>query len=753
MEAKESVDFGVTGMTCAACVRRVERAISRIDGVTEVSVNLATEHAHVNLSGDRSRLADVYAAIRKAGYDVIEPAADATDAADSEREARERERLTLRRRLIVAAVLSIPIFLLQMLPMMWPAMGEYLHQAAGPQLITYVLFILATVVQFGPGLRFYVQGWRAVQHGSPDMNTLVMLGTSAAYGYSVAATFIPDTFPEGTAHVYYEASAVIITLILLGKYLEALARGRTSEAIKSLLKLRPDTARVVRDGDELSVDIDAVRAGDAIRVKPGERIPVDGSVLEGSSYVDESMISGEPVPVHKTKGSEIYGGTVNQHGSLLFRATRVGTDTLLGRIIRMVEEAQTSKPQIQALADKVVAYFVPVVLIVAAATFAAWLVIGPTPALNYAVVAAVSVLIIACPCAMGLATPTSIMVGTGKAAQNGVLFRRGAALQALAESNTIILDKTGTLTEGRPKLTDLLPLNSHSKENILSLAAAVEAHSEHPIARAVVEAAREQGLAAYTATSFQAIPGFGARAEVNGREVHVGADRLMEREGVIRDEARARGRRLAAEGKTPIYVAVDGEMIALLAVSDPVKENARRTVADLQEMGYRVAMVTGDNRSTAEAIASRLGIKEVLAEVLPERKAAVVREMQEGGRTVAFVGDGINDAPALAQADVGVAIGTGTDVAIETGDVILMSGDPRGIVTAIALSRKTLRNIRQNLFWAFAYNVALIPLAAGVFYPVIQQLLSPMLAAGAMGMSSVFVLSNALRLRNFQPQK
>lgn len=752
-----TIDFGVRGMTCAACVRRVEKALGNIEGVEEAVVNLAAERARVRLAGapegsgatypDR-----LYQAVRDAGYDVIE-AASGEERSAAEARSRNEERRSMQRRLLVAAFVTVPILILQMVPMFWPAMERMLLDAVGTRALHLVLFVLASVVQFGPGLRFYRDGWKAVRSASPDMNTLVVLGTSAAYGYSVVATFAPDALPAGTAHVYYEASAVIITLILVGKYLESVAKGRTSQAMKALIKLRPRTASVLRGGDEVEVEVDALRPDDLVRVRPGERIPVDGIIVEGASHVDEAMLTGESMPVEKAIGDEVVGGTMNEAGSFVFSVTRVGTETVLAQIIRMVEEAQSSKPQIQALADRVVALFVPVVLVIAVLTFGIWLIWGPEPSLTLALVTAVSVLIIACPCAMGLATPTSIMVGTGKAAESGVLFRRGSAIQGLAEADVVVLDKTGTLTEGRPTLTDLLPLDSHPEEQLLQYAAGVEVRSEHPIGRAIVASAREKGLEPMEADEFAAEAGFGVSARVNGRMVRVGAERYMQSEGVAIDALAPQAEELGRAGKTPVYLAIDGKLAAILAVADPVKPNARAAVDALRSRGYRIAMVTGDDRHTAEAVAAELGISEVRASVLPKDKADVVKRIQEGGSRVVFVGDGINDAPALVQADVGIAIGTGTDVAIESGDVVLISGDPQGLVSAIGIARATLRNVKQNLFWAFAYNVALIPVAAGALYPMLHQLLSPMFAAAAMAASSIFVLTNALRLRRFHPAR
>ncbi|MFA5568455.1 MAG: heavy metal translocating P-type ATPase [Trueperaceae bacterium] len=740
--------FGVTGMTCANCSSRVERSLGKADGVLEATVNLATERATVRYLPGVTDLAKLKGVVEKAGYGILE-AAGAEVQSDLEREARERELKALKRDLLVAAIFTVPLFLLAMLPMLVPPLERALMAAVPMQVIFYISFVLAAVVQVGPGGRFYRPGWKSLVSGSPDMNSLVMLGTSAAFGYSLVATFLPQVLPAGTVHVYYEASASIITLILVGKYLEAIAKGRTSEAIKQLMNLQPKTARVERDGQELEVAVAAVVPGDIVVVRPGERLPVDGVVVSGSSYVDESMITGESVPVRKSEGGKVVGGTINKTGSFRFEAKAVGADTVLAQIIEMVEAAQGSKPPIQALADRVVAVFVPVVMAIAALTFVLWMIFGPQPALTFALVNTVAVLIIACPCAMGLATPTSIMVGTGKAAELGVLFRKGEALQSLQQTQVVALDKTGTLTLGRPELTDLEPAPGFERNDLLALLAAAESGSEHPVADAIVRAAKAQGLSVPTASGFDATPGFGVEAEVEGRRVAVGADRFMRRLELDPQPFASTADGLAAAGKTPIYAAVNGRLAAVLAVADPIKPSTPAAIEALHGLGLRVAMITGDDRRTAKAIAAQLGIDEVLAEVLPDGKVAAVKQLQAEGRKVAFVGDGINDAPALAAADVGVAIGTGTDIAIESADVILMSGDLRGIVNALALSRATLDNIKQNLFWAFAYNTVLIPVAAGVLYPSFGILLSPVLAAAAMGFSSVFVITNALRLRRF----
>ena len=742
--------LSVSGMTCANCVGRVERALKKTDGVLDASVNLATEKATVNYLPDGTSPGQLKAAVQNAGYEVREDT-PGQDRADTEQGAREGELRKLKTSLIVAAIFTAPLILLVMLPMLVPGLENRLMGLIPVQTLFYLSFALATVVQFGPGRRFYRSGWPALRHGSPDMNSLVMLGTSAAYGYSVVATFLPQLLPAGTVHVYYEASAAIVTLILLGKYLEARAKGRTGEAIKKLIGLQPKTARIERAGEWLELPVGEVVPGDVVRVHPGEKIPVDGRVRSGSSYVDASMITGEPVPVQKSEGDEVVGGTLNKTGAFRFTATKVGADTVLAQIVKMVEDAQGSKVPIQALADRVVGVFVPVVIGIAVLTFGVWLAFGPQPALTFALVNAVAVLIIACPCAMGLATPTSIMVGTGKGAELGILFRNGGALQSLQETHVIALDKTGTLTKGQPELTDFTVQPGFDKRKVLALIAATEENSEHPIAEAIVQAAKADGLTLPTPEAFDAVPGYGVEARVNGKRVQVGADRYMTRLGLDTAPFANETGRLADEGKSPLYAAVDGKLAAVIAVADPLKDSSPAAIQALHRLGLRVALITGDNQRTANAIARQLGIDEVLAEVLPDGKVDAVKRLQTENRKVAFVGDGINDAPALAQADVGLAVGTGTDVAIEAADVVLMAGDLRGIPNALALSKSTITNIKQNLFWAFFYNIILIPVAAGVLFPAFGVLLSPIFAAAAMAVSSVFVLTNALRLRGFKP--
>ncbi|HZH51302.1 MAG TPA: heavy metal translocating P-type ATPase [Microvirga sp.] len=742
-----TVDLAIEGMTCASCVARVEKALRRVPGVIDASVNLATERASVRFFGGADMVGRLIGAVEQTGYEAREIRVD--NQADRRETVREVEMARLRLSLILAALLTLPVFAVEMGSHFIPGVHGWVFETIGHRESWYLQFALTMVVLFGPGLRFFRKGVPALLRLAPDMDSLVVLGTSAAYGYSVVATFLPGLLPAGTANVYYEAAAVIVTLILLGRYLEAKAKGRTSQAIKRLLGLQPKTARVVRDGNPVEIPVEQVVIGDVVQVRPGERVPVDGEVLEGSSFVDESMITGEPVPVQKGQGNEVVGGTINKTGSFSFRATRIGADTVLAQIVRMVEQAQGSKLPIQALVDKVTAWFVPAVMAAAALTFLVWLVFGPEPALGLALVNAVAVLIIACPCAMGLATPTSIMVGTGRAAELGVLFRQGDALQSLKEVGVVALDKTGTLTKGRPDLTDFVAAPEFSEDDVLRLVASVESRSEHPIAEAIVQGARRRGLSLAAPEAFEAVPGYGISARVEGRRVDVGADRFMTRLGHAVTDFTETAARLGREGKSPLYAAVDGRIAAIIAVADPIKPSTPEAVAALHALGLKVAMITGDNRGTAEAIARQIGIDAVEAEVLPDGKVEAVKRLRRHGK-VAFVGDGINDAPALAEADIGIAIGTGTDIAIESADVVLMSGDVRGVVNAIALSKATIRNIRQNLFWAFAYNVLLIPVAAGILYPVDGTLLSPMLAASAMALSSVFVVGNALRLRRVE---
>ncbi|WP_127104818.1 heavy metal translocating P-type ATPase [Pararhodobacter zhoushanensis] len=738
--------LAIGGMTCASCVSRVERVLAKQPGVTSASVNLADESAtvrHLAVSGLPEKLAE---AVRAAGYEAR--IATETSRADvAEHKAEEQGKLA--RAVILAAVLTLPVFVLEMGGHMVPAFHHWLHGLVGQFPLWVAQFVLTSVVLFGPGWRFFKAGVPALLHAAPDMNSLVVLGATAAWGYSTIATFAPGLLPEASIAVYYEAAAMIVTLILLGRYLEARAKGRTGAAIAKLVGLQAQTARVERDGQVDEVAIDQVAVGDLLHLRPGERVAVDGNVTSGHSWLDESMITGEPVPVEKSPGETLTAGTVNGTSALTYRAEHVGADTVLARIIRMVEEAQGAKLPIQATVDRVTRVFVPVVMAVAALTFAIWMIWGP--GLSHALVAAVAVLIIACPCAMGLATPTSIMVGTGRGAEMGVLFRRGDALQALQGVQVVAFDKTGTLTEGRPELVGVHTTPGADEAQALAIAAAAESGSEHPIASAILRAAKERGLTLPKAGDVTALTGFGLQARVDGKAVLIGAQRLMDRDSIALGDLPEHAAKGAAQGQTPLYVAIDGKAVALLLVADRLKPSTKGAIDALHALGVETAMITGDARGTAQAIAAELGIDHVEAEVLPDGKVAAIEALRQGGRSVAFVGDGINDAPALAAADVGLAIGTGTDVAVEAAEVVLMSGDLRGVVNAIHLSRAVLRNIRQNLFWAFAYNAALIPVAAGVLYPGFGITLSPVLGAGAMALSSIFVLTNALRLKTLRP--
>lgn len=749
---EEEVVYPVRDMSCASCVGRVEKALGAVPGVLSASVNLATERATVRFLSGAVTFRALAAAVQQAGYVLEQPEQGDADAGDREQAARAAEIRNLGRAVLIAGIATLPLFVLEMGSHFIPGMHHWLEQTIGVQTWRLISFVLASFVLFVPGLIFFRKGVPALLRRAPDMNSLVVLGASAAWAFSTVATFAPQWLPEGTANIYFEAAAVIVTLILVGRWIEARAKGQTSQAIRRLMSMQAKTARVLRDGVEQDVPIDSVKAGDLVAVRPGERVPVDGVVTEGASYVDESMLTGEPIPVEKSAGAKVVGGTLNTTGAFRFEAQQVGAETVLAQIVRMVETAQGSKLPIQALVDRVTGWFVPAVMAIAALTFAVWYLFAPDPALGMALVAAVAVLIIACPCAMGLATPTSIMVGVGRAAELGVLFRKGEALQALQGVQVIAFDKTGTLTAGRPELTDLSVAEGFDEADVLALVAAVEGQSEHPVARALVEAAAARGLTVARPETFDSVPGKGVAGVVEGRRIEVGADRYMTDVGhdvAVFAEAAAR---LGDEGKTPLYAAIDGRLAAVIAVADPIKPTTAAAIQAMHALGLKVAMITGDNRRTAAAVARLLGIDEVHAEVMPDGKVAVINALKAGGRRVAFVGDGVNDAPALATADVGLAVGGGADVAIESADVVLTGGDLRGAVSAIGLSRATMSNIRQNLAWAFGYNVLLIPLAAGVLYPAFGYMLSPMLAAGAMALSSVSVVLNALRLRAFKPR-
>ncbi|MEM8552271.1 MAG: heavy metal translocating P-type ATPase [Pseudomonadota bacterium] len=742
---EKTVQLRLSGLSCASCVGRVERALSSVPGVSAASVNLAAQTATVRGFADEAALT---AAVQGLGYGADTHAAPA-DLADRHLS----EIRTLRRDAIVAAVLTLPVFVLEMGAHLFPPFHHVIMSTVGLKASWLLQLALTTLVLAGPGRRFYSTGVPALLRGAPDMNSLVALGTGAAWLYSFVATLAPSLLPPGTVNVYFEAAAVIATLVLAGRFMEGKARGRAADAIGRLVGLQAKTARVRRGQEIRAIKIEELVVGDLIDVRPGERIPADARVVAGESFVDEAMVTGEPTPVAKRSGDTVVGGTVNQTGALTVEATAVGAQTVLSQIVRMVGEAQGAKLPVQALVDRVTAVFVPCVLALSAITFAAWLVFGPAPSLTFALVNAVAVLIVACPCAMGLATPTSIMVGTGRAAALGVLFRRGDALQRLSEVSVVVFDKTGTLTQGAPTLTDFRCASPWQKGEVLPLIAAVEALSEHPLARAIEKAAGDSALEDIRVEGFSAVTGRGVRATANGRRVIVGAANMLESAGIALTEFSHDARRLAEEGKTPVYAAIDGQLAALLAVSDPVKPTSAGVVKALTTMGAKVVIMTGDGRATANAVARHLGIDtdDVVAEVLPAGKRDAVRALKGRRGHVVFVGDGINDAPALAEADVGIAVGSGTDGAIEAADVVLASGALSGVPTAVTLSRATMGNIRQNLFWAFAYNTALLPVAAGLLYPAFGILMSPIFAAAAMALSSVFVLVNALRLKRAAP--
>ena len=775
--AKITLDIG--GMTCASCVSHVENALDRVYGVVEANVNLATEKVAVEYLAGVADLATFRQAVTGAGYSVEGVPEEADGEAEQQRLARTKEISTLTRKVALAGAVGTAVMVLMYIPLETLRVTEFQLNVA--------LWLMATPVQFWAGAVFYRAAWGAAKHGTTNMNTLVAVGTSVAYGYSTTLTFFSSFFSEAHllhAHsvfnhstgTYFDASAMIISLVLLGRLLEAGAKGRTSDAIRKLMGLRPKSARVVRDGEEVDIPIADVLAGDTVVIRPGEKMPVDGEVIAGASAVDESMLTGESLPVEKEAGSQVYGGTVNKTGAFRFKATKIGRDTVLSQIIRMVEEAQGSKAPIQRLVDVVASYFVPIVIVIAAATWAVWFLLGPTPALAIAILNTVAVLVIACPCALGLATPTAIMVGMGKGAEHGILIRNGEALERSYKIQTVVLDKTGTLTQGHIAVTDIVAPGI-GEEELLALAASAERNSEHPLGEAVVAEAKERGLMLEPVSQFQALPGHGIVAQVNGYEVALGNLALMEERGLSLNGLAPQAQDLSQQGKTPIFVASNGTVVGIIAVADTVRGESREAVEALHRLGLDVVMLTGDNRSTAEAIAYQVGIDpssassrdRILAEVLPDQKAEQIRALQAEGKVVAMVGDGINDAPALVQADVGMAIGTGTDIAMEAADITLMRGDLRGVAEAVALSKATMRTIRQNLVWAFGYNIALIPVAAGVLYVLLTQVfhsavpagplryilgdfgfLNPVMAAAAMAISSVSVVTNSLRLRRIK---
>jgi Cu+-exporting ATPase len=741
-------EFALEGMSCASCVSRIESAIGAVPGVDHVAVNFGTERASVAFDARRTSPADVIAAVEAIGYHARErDTLVAAGVEDDEQAARRAEIADLTRRVVLGAVLTLPVAVAVMAMELFDAtwvpdalMNRWVQLALIAPVFAYV------------GWPIHRTGWLALSHRTADMNSLITIGTTAAFGYSLLVTLVPGILPAELRDVYFEAVGVIITLILLGRLLEVRAKAGTGEAIRKLIGLQARTARVIRDGIETEIPVEEVAVGDVVVVRPGAKVPVDGEIVDGRSSVDESMVTGEPIPVSKQPGDPVIGATINQTGAFRFRATKVGRDTMLAQIIRMVEQAQASRAPIQRLADRVASWFVPAVIVIAVWTFVVWFLVGPAPALTMALVAAVAVLIIACPCALGLATPLSIMVGTGKGATHGILIRSAEALETAHKLDTVILDKTGTITKGKPALTDVVALPGVDEAELLRLVASAEQPSEHPLAAAIVAGARDRGSALVDPTEFDSVTGKGVRALVDGHELLVGNARLLEDAGIqIRDLAAAADR-LSALGKTPMLVAIDGAPAGVVAVADTLKKESATAIAALQRLGIDVVIMTGDNRRTAAAIARQVGIRRVLAEVLPEHKATEVRRLQREGRLVGMVGDGINDAPALAQADVGSAIGTGTDVAIESSDITLVSGALGGLVTAVTLSRATMRNIRQNLFLAFVYNTVGIPVAAGALYPFFGIRLSPIIAAAAMALSSLSVVTNANRLHRWHPR-
>lgn len=736
--------FKIEGMTCSACANRVERAVKKLDGVESSVVNFATEKLTVSMNEDEITYGDVRAAVEKAGYKLVREEEKQAEGKGKKKD----EAHNLLVRFIGSLVFSIPLLIISMGHMVGMPLPEFLDPMASPLNFAVVQLLLTLPVMI-IGYKFYKVGIKNLFKLSPNMDSLIAIGTLAAVIYGFFAIYkIQVGEPHYAMHLYFESAAVILALITLGKYLEAVSKGKTSQAIKALMGLAPKTASIIRDGNEIVVPLEEVIAGDIVLVKPGEKLPVDGEVIEGSTAIDESMLTGESLPVEKTVGSKVIGASINKTGFIKYKATKVGKDTALAQIIKLVEDAQGSKAPIAKLADVISAYFVPIVIGLAIFAAGGWLIAGETP--EFAMTIFIAVLVIACPCALGLATPTAIMVGTGKGAENGVLIKGGEALEVTHQLKTIVFDKTGTITEGKPMVTDIIVTEGYSENDILSLAASAEKGSEHPLGEAIVKGAEEKGLKLKTIESFNAIPGHGIEVEIEGKDIFLGNKKLMERESINIAQLGEKSDRLASEGKTPMYIAIDGKLAGIIAVADTVKPSSKKAIETLHEMGIKVAMITGDNKRTADAIAKQVGIDIVLSEVLPEDKSNEVKKLQAGGDKVAMVGDGINDAPALAQADVGIAIGSGTDVAMESADIVLMRSDLMDVITAVKLSKATIKNIKQNLFWAFGYNVLGIPVAMGVLHIFGGPLLNPMIAAAAMSLSSVSVLTNALRLRRFK---
>ncbi|RUP77366.1 copper-translocating P-type ATPase [Alteromonas sp. KS69] len=739
------IQLNIQGASCASCVTKIEIALKQVAGVTSAEMNFAQRTVLINGNASPSELVR---AVEEAGYNATLANADSDEAAIEEKEQADWAYYKkLMRHMVIALSLGVPLMIYGLVT------GEMSVNTTTERIVWLIIGLMTLGVMVFSGRHFYVGAWNSFKNHSANMDTLIALGTGTAWLYSMTVVFFPGYVPEMARHVYFEATAMIIGLINLGLALEIKARGKTSEAIKRLIGLQAKTARVIRDGDDIDIPIEDVLLNDLIRVRPGERISVDGVVVEGQTSIDESMLTGEPMPIEKRKDDEVVAGTINKSGSIVFRAERVGKDTALAQIINMVKRAQNSKPPIGRLADVISAYFVPVVMIIAVMSALAWLNFGPAPEVAFAIVSATTVLIIACPCALGLATPMSVMVGVGKAAEAGVLIRNGEALQSASKITTMVLDKTGTITEGAPKVTDVVIASAHNQDDVLSLAASLESGSEHPLAMAIVESAKEQGVPIHSVTDFESIAGKGVAATLNSQRLLFGNEKLMKEKSIELHHYVDKAQRLAAEAKTPMYFAIDSKLVAVIAVADPIKSDSIDAINRLQHNGIRVVMLTGDNRMTAKAVARKAGIVDYVAEVMPEDKANKVLELQREGEIVGMTGDGINDAPALAHANVGFAIGTGTDVAIESADITLMRGSLHGLADAIAVSKATLRNIKQNLFGAFIYNVAGIPFAAGVFYPFLGLLLSPVIAGAAMAFSSLTVVTNANRLRLFKAKE
>ena len=739
------LQLNIQGASCASCVTKIEAALKQVSGVTNAEMNFAERSVLVMGSSSSHALIK---AVEQAGYNATLANTDSDEAAIEEKEQADWAYYKkLMRDMVIALSLGVPLMLYGLVT------GEMSVNTTTERIVWLIVGIMTLGVMVFSGRHFYVGAWNSFKNHAANMDTLIALGTGTAWLYSMVVVFFPGYVPEMARHVYFEATAMIIGLINLGLALEIKARGKTSEAIKRLIGLQAKTARVIRDGHDIDIPIEDVLLNDLIRVRPGERISVDGLVVEGQTSIDESMLTGEPMPIEKRKDDEVVAGTINKSGSIVFRAERVGKDTALAQIINMVKRAQNSKPPIGRLADMISAYFVPVVMIIAVISALAWLNYGPSPEVAFAIVSATTVLIIACPCALGLATPMSVMVGVGKAAEAGVLIRNGEALQSASKITTMVLDKTGTITEGAPKVTDVVIVSDHSHNDVLSLAASLESGSEHPLAMAIVESAKEQGVPIHSVTDFQSIAGKGVEAMLNSQRLLFGNEKLMIDQGIELHHYIDNAQRLAADAKTPMYFAIDSTLVAVIAVADPIKSDSIDAIKRLQHNGIRVVMLTGDNRLTAKAVARKAGIADYVAEVMPEDKANKILELQREGEIVGMTGDGINDAPALAHANVGFAIGTGTDVAIESADITLMRGSLHGLADAIAVSKATLRNIKQNLFGAFIYNVAGIPFAAGGFYPFLGILLNPVIAGAAMAFSSLTVVTNANRLRLFKAKE